>query len=206
MLTFLITFTLLTLLSSFFIVEFFQLSRHWIIVEPDNRQTVEGDLLKWWSVFWEEVKEVKKVYYSGNSLEFKHMELLRLRPKVGGKLIPNTEGFSLKILSPLTDSDLSEIRAVITCRTEIKEDICFLYIERPVFLFPEWVRKPMSACYVCMSSTFGSIIWWTYIKISSNQFYWCRYPKLGYFLFWIAFLVILSLFNRVIGKKSYEYV
>lgn len=82
-LTFFITFTLLILLSSVFIVGFFQLTRHWKVTEPDGKITTEGDLLKFWSVYWEQVLIVKRVYYKDDSLEFKFNELNRLLPKVG---------------------------------------------------------------------------------------------------------------------------
>lgn len=118
----------------------------------------------------------------------------------------NKERLSLKLLKELTKKETEDFKAVLACEFLFNDENCFLYQERDVFLYPDWLRKPISACYVCMSSVFGSIIWWTFIYLQEGIFNWSKHPHKCYFLFWITFLVILSMINRIIGKKSYYYV
>lgn len=208
MIHFLITFILLILLGSFLIVQFYHLSRHYIIVEPDGSETIGGFVLKFWSRFWERKVGVRSVVYSGDSLEYKFNELNRRLNPIGRKFVlnPGKKSMSLRPGETITPDEKDKIKKITPCELYVNGSNYFLLIEEDLYYFKEWVRKPISACPVCMSSVFGSIIWFTFLYLSPNLFSWSAHPVKCIFLFYIVFLLLLSGVNSIIYKKTIQFV
>src|SRR6185369_11016835 len=72
MLTFFITILLLIGFSSLFILGFYKLTRHQLVVMPNGQLKTEGFVLKWWSEFWEDVFTYRMIKYEGEQLEQKY--------------------------------------------------------------------------------------------------------------------------------------
>lgn len=207
MLTFLLSFILLSLVTAVFIISFYHLSRHWVIIEPDGRRNVGGDILKWWSWFWERSKGVKKIYYKNEGFDKKMEDMRGIHPEVYASLViglPLPYLFSFLALPP--DNKLKEVEMTLMCKIGQGNVGYYLYAEVQNYIFPEWVRKPMSQCYVCMSSVFGSAAWWIFVYLQKDMFVWSKYPEETFFLLWIVFIVFLSGINRFLGAKSFQYV
>lgn len=195
---------MLLLVSSICIVGFYNVTRHFTVTQPNGEITIEGDILKFHSIFWEHIKRVDKLYYSGESLEYKFFELQRLYPNIFNKLqlSENNKSLSAKPTTILTAEDIFQIELILRVIVEFKEpDIYFLYTEEPIYYFPEWVRNPISQCPKCMSSFFGSIIWIGVNYLNHNLFNWTNHEYLGFFFFWFIFVISLSYINNYIHKN-----
>lgn len=208
MLHFLLTFIILLLVSSFFICAIHYLTRHTIEVQPDNKIKVRGYIGKQWSMFWEKQTGTKIIYYSGDSLKHKHNFLEKTFPSIAHKFHLSIEdkSFVLNKTETLSKQEKDNFEKLIGCQYEINADAYFLFIEEPVYLFPEWVRNPLCSCVICMSSIYGSIIWITINNLSHNLFSWTNHKTLGFFLFWFVFIVLLSQINGIVYRKTVEYV
>lgn len=200
-------FILLTLVSSFFIVGFYNITRYYIEVQPDGKEVVKGYIGKWWSYCIEYVKRWDKKYYSGEALQHKLSELKKMLPDIGNKiLLPATnETCFISDEGSIMTEEKNKIEAVLSCNLEGKKHgtqvFSFLYIEDPVYLFPSWIRKPLSQCVVCMSSVFGSGIW-LFVNLLYNPLTWASNYYLALFGFLFIFIVVLSLLNDIIQRKS----
>jgi len=202
---FLLSFIVLLLVSSFFIVSWYQITRHWIVIQPNGKEKVEGDLLKWWSYYIEKVKRVYMLYYIGEPLHHKFSELNRLLPNIGNKLtLDNDQHFKIKV--GLSEKELSDMSAVLSCKLQVGNNNIILYQEEPIYYLPKWAIKPLSGCYKCMASVYGSLFYWGIFYFVQDAFIWSNSPILAKFIFFNVFLITLYGLNCVIGKKSFQYV
>lgn len=204
LLEFIIFFTLLIPISSFFIVSFYDITRHYIVIQPDGKEKIEGDLLKYWSVFWDKIKRIDKKYYSGGSLEYKLSELKRLLPPIGNKFEIVPEKTSLLLLSEQTTTadEQERMKAVLTCTIEVNGDYFFLYLEEPIYYIPDILRKPFNGCVRCMANPFGSAIWLS-INYLYNPFSWTNHKIFAFFFFYMIFLITLVKVNSIIFKRTF---
>lgn len=208
LLEFIIFFMLLTLVSSFFIVSFYELTRHYIVIQPDGTEKRGGLFLSSWSWYFEYVLKVNKLYYSGEPLQYKITELKRLLPPIAAKfLFPTGEENSFVAdAETITEEDKVKIEAVLMCKlSETKhgdKSFWFLYLEEPLYLFPAIIRKPLSACVRCMSSFFGLSIWCS-LNYLYNPFSWTNHKIFAFILFMFIFVVSISKLNDFVYKKTY---
>lgn len=206
MLIFLLKFSMLLILSGIFINSWYYLSRHYIVINPDNSETVSGDVLRFWSQFWEKVKRVNRLYYSGASLNFKFSELERLFPKIHERFyLSHKAGVMVLRASAqeLSSDEILRVETVLQCKIGhniIPGDTYSFYLEDTVYLFPTIIRKPFSACPRCMASVFGSAIWLTINYLDNSLFLWTSHPLKGFFVFWLFFILCLSYINSKLSK------
>lgn len=199
---------LLTIVSSIFIVAFYDLTRHYVIIQPDNNTKISGEIFRKWSMFWEKEKKDRKLFYSGDALHFKLSELRRLIPNIGNKftrkgIIQKEEvAFYVKEGQNISDEEIKNIESVLFCKIMTNGHYYFLYLEEPVYLFPAIIRKPMSACVRCMANPFGSSIWLS-VNYLYNPFLWTNHKYFAFFFFWVLFLVVLSKINDYLYRKLY---
>lgn len=197
MIHFLITFLLILLSGSILILGFYTITRGKIIKLPNGDEERDTEIFGWWQIFWEEIILYRKVFYYGDQLEFKLKILEQLRPAYMEDVsFSTTDRKSLIFTNPPTDAQIRDIEFTLNCKVFKNDVVIFLYDEVPVYRFHEWVRK-ITNCYVCLSSTGGTIYYWimmykfpNYIN-SINQ-------KL---LFWMIFCISLSFVNKVIKEK-----
>lgn len=211
MIIFLLTLIMLSLVTALFIISFFHLSRHWIIIDPDGKRKIGGDIFKWWSVFWEQQRGMVKFYYSNDGFRHKMDIMWKSLPRQAAKMRSwdyfDINKSSFGVSEVYTSTEIQEMEVVLQCKVDYNGDgHYYLYIEEPKYVFPVWIRKPMSQCYVCMSSVFGSAAWWSVYYLQKDLFAWSTHPSKSFFLFWVVFIVVLSGINRFIGAKSYQYV
>ena len=206
MLQFIQIFSWLLLAGSLFIVSFYNLSRHYIEVQPDGTEKVEGYILKWWSYFWENVpRGTSKVYYKGEALK----EKLLLVQNTIGDILPINDGdcsFNLMYNSTFHTNEeyrnhIKSLEKITNSKIDSNGTAYFMYIEEPIYRFHEWIRKPISQCYICMSSVFGSVIYFTFCSLYPKLYIWSEYPKFALILFWIVFIVLLTSVNKFLYKK-----
>lgn len=200
---FILKFIGLLFISSLFIVAFYQLTRHYIITMPNNKERIDGEVLKWWSRFFEKTKRYKRVYYSSDALAYKFSEFQRLMPKVADKFeIDNfRRSIVLKKEQSVSADERFRAETLLQCSFEYNNIAYFLYIEEPVFLFPTIIRKPFSECVRCMASPFGSAFWLLANYLDNTMFSWTDNKKLAFFSFWFIFIVLLSWINSFFYSK-----
>lgn len=202
-LTFILSFSLLALLTSLFINGWYKVTRHYIVVQPDNIETVEGYVLKWWSYWIEKVKRQKKVFYVTETLHNKYQELQRLLPKVSEKLDWDGHDYLIRKRGDLelTEEDFDKIERVLRVEIAKQSTLISFYIEEPIYRLPSWVRNPLSQCVVCMSSVYGSISYFAFVFLVNGAFDWTSHKKIAIIALYSFFLLILTVLTSFIARK-----
>lgn len=180
---FLISYSLLIVLSSFFCSWWYQLTRHSLEMQPNGKIKVIGYLPKWWSYFWEYQTGIKKIYYENEG----EKQMIKMLPEKWN-LIP-----------------LTELEAEMNCKIEKTETHIYFYIEEPKYRFPEWIRNPISACPTCMGSIYGTAIYLMFCLSVKDVFLWSNHIYTTFFSFWIIFIITLSFGNTFLTKYYRNY-
>lgn len=203
MITFLITFLLLLLSGSIFILGFFTITRGKIIILPNGKEEKEKEIFGEWQLFWEDTKGYKKVFYEGKQLEFKLKILEQLKPLYMGVISFSTvDKRSLFFKIPPTDAEIRDIEFSLNCSIFKNSEVIFLYDEYPMYRFPEWVRK-ITNCHICLSGWMGTLWYWTLNYFYPNLFINSTNPSLCKAVFWIIYCISLSFINKVI-KENFD--
>ncbi len=198
MIQFLIVLSILLPLTSLFIVAWYNITRHYIVINPDNTESVDGYIFKHWSVFFDTVYTTKVTYYIDGALKNKLQTLQITYPKIAERIeiVDN----SFKIREAVTEEVIYKIESALQVSLKEKDGLYFLYIEELIYLIPDIIRKPFSACVKCMASVYGGLIWCA-VNYFTDLFFWTNHDKLGFFFFGFIFCVILSQLNSYIWDK-----
>ena len=203
MINFLITFLLMLLSGSIFVLGFFTITRGKIIILPNGTEQKEKEKFGDWQLFWEDIKLYKKVFYEGEQLEFKLKILEQLKPMYMGVISFSTEQKKSLYFSTLpTDAEIRDIEFNLNCHVFKNDTVIFLYEEEPIYRFPEWVRK-ITNCYICLSSLGGTFYYWFLVYLYPSIFYNSLHPTLSKASFWIIYCVSLSFINKTI-KENFD--
>jgi hypothetical protein len=195
MINILAIFLTLLFISSVFCVGVYNLSRHYIEILPNGEKKVRGFILKWWSYYIEKVEYYTNEYYVKEEYNYKLNDMFYRIPRLSNIPFAN-----------FTEKDISDAEKVLLCKIEIINGRIFFYIEKPHFELPEWVQKPLSSCPTCMSSFWGSILFFTFNYAFDNVFFFGGHQYTTFFWLYITFLVLLSQFNTILHKKTVKYV
>lgn len=201
MLILLITFLLMLLSGSIFILGFFTITRGKIIILPNGKEQKEKEIFGEWQLFWEDIVRYQKVFYEGEQLEFKLKILEQLKPAYINEISFSTKDKkSLFFKIPPTDAEIRDIEFSLNCKVFKNAEVIFLYENEPVYKFSEWVRK-ITNCYICLSSIGGTIYYLILMYIYPAIFNVSFYPTLCKTIFWIIYCVSLSFVNKVIKEN-----
>lgn len=179
-LIFILSYSLLIVLSSFFLKHWHTLTRHQLEMQPNGEIKVVGFLPKWWSYFIEYKKGSKKTYYEG----------------VAETAMVN------KLPSNWMDIPITDLEVEMGCLIEINEGEIFFYLQEPIYRFPEWIRNPLSECPTCMASVYGSGIYLFFVYCVKDVFSFANYATVAFFLFWFLFIVVLSYGTNFLSKNQ----
>jgi hypothetical protein len=200
MMNFLITFLLMLLSGSIFILGFYTITRGKIVTLPNGDEEKEKEIFGEWQLFWEDISLYRKVFYEGKQLEFKLKILEQLKPAYINEITFSTKDRkSLFFSTQPTEAEIRDIEFVLNCHIFKNDTVIFLYDEIPVYRFPEWVRK-ITNCYVCLSSVGGTFVYWTFLFYYPNIFELSSNPSTAKFIFWIMYCVSLSFINKTIKE------
>lgn len=202
MVNFLVTFLLMILSGSIFILGFFTITRGKIIILPNGNEEKEKEIFGDWQLFWEDILLYKKVFYEGEQLEFKLKILEQLKPAYMGEISFAPEKRSFIFNTPPTASEVRDIEFSLNCKSFQKQEVLFLYENEPVYRFSEWVRK-ITNCYVCLSSCGGTFYYWILMYFYPNLFLDSTNPTLCKAIFWIIYCISLSFVNKAI-KENFD--
>lgn len=207
MITFYAIFLILCLSASLFCVGWYNITRGWVEYLPDGTKKNVGQVFGFWQRFWEEQLDTQRIYYNNEATERKYFELNYLDPKLAYKLYVDKE-YNIYCISKkegveILDTELLKIENLLGCKIQKNLDHNFyhLYIENPIFRFPEIIRKPISACIRCYASVYGTLIWALFCLLNYNVFYSFSNKNIAILTFWFIFIVILSALNPYFNKK-----
>lgn len=203
MINFLITFLLLLLSGSIFILGFFTITRGKIIILPNGEEQKEKEIFGEWQLFWEDIIRYKKVFYEGEQLEFKLKILEQLKPAYINDISLSTkEKKSLFFKIPPTDAEIRDIEFSLNCKVFKNSEVIFLYENEPIYKFSEWVRK-ITNCYICLSSIGGTFYYWIFMYFYPAIFNQAVNPSLCKTIFWVIYCISLAFLNKVI-KENFD--
>lgn len=207
MLIFLCAYLAMMVIASILCCGWFIITRGELYIKADGSRAKYGMIFKEWSFFWErQSKSDRKVYFSNDEWYEKWKLLNKVRPDLAKKM--------RKYQLPEGDNRLGYTNATLTPEeVAMVEDAlqCFLYpqgddryrawVVEPIYVFPSWVRKPISECPVCFGSVYGSMFYWFVVSQARDIFSWSLHENLAKLGFWGIFCVILSCSNRYIVQK-----
>jgi hypothetical protein len=208
-LQFLLTFLVLTVISSGAIVGWFLSTRGSWEITPDGKWKKTGMIFKYWSLFFEQYRKTKKIYYIGKSLADKYALVSKIRPDlIPGKYcigLLEIEGYFRAPLDKyqIEEKDLNALKDLLLVEIEWDtEGKGFrFYKDEPIYDWPQWVQKPLSSCPGCMASPYGTAIWLVFLKLQRDAFAWADSPVLAKICFYIVFLLTLSYLNTFLKQK-----
>lgn len=195
-----LSYLILLICGSAFIMGWYLVTRGDIGVQPDGSLKKYGKILREWSFFWEAVERYKKIFYVDEHLTNKVYEIKRLLPKMQNRLTIDKSQKSIVCTTTLSAEEISGIENVGLCRVFDKGDIICLYIEEPIYRFPEWIRYCISQCPPCMASVYGSLFWWGMWFVSENCFKFGNNIT-GWAILYPFYIISLSVINYFIDKK-----
>lgn len=199
---FLISFLLMLLSGSIFILGFFTITRGKELLMPDGTKTIEKEVLGSWQLFWEHVKGYKRVYYYDSQLEFKLKILEQLKPEHKENIKLAREGKSLMYNRHLHPHEIRDLEFSLNTNVLYNDVAIFLYDEFPIYRFPEWVRK-ITNCYVCLSSIGGTFFYWFINYSYPYLFNWSLHQTICKICFWVVYCVSLAFLNKII-KENFD--
>lgn len=204
---FLIIYFLLVMLASLIICGFYIVTRGEWYVLPDGTFKKSGMIFKEWSLFWEQYRKERKIYYAPGEAAQKWIFLTKVREALAKEIVwPGKDGYWRKMMDRnFTEDEITSLSDLLSCQFEKSPGMKCLraYITEPVYVFPSWIRRPVSECPICMSSVYGSAFYWFVITLSKSQniFIWSSnsfWAKIG---FWVFFCLILACVNKYIAQK-----
>lgn len=194
---------MLLILGSISILSWYNLTRHWQSTSPNGETSIDGYIFKWWSLFWEKVIYWERDYFYGKEFERKVMEMNRLEKNLLKNVKVSFEhGLIVDDNSALGQQDIFNIESLCSCKVFKEENFYYLFLPKPIYRFPKWVRNPLSHCPTCMASVYGSIIWWGVVCIDKDIFLWSQYHFICNFVFWFFYCLILSRLNTILNDKN----
>jgi hypothetical protein len=200
-LQFLLTFSVLTVISSTAIVGWYLSTRGEWTITPDGKWKKTGMIFKYWSLFFEQYRKTKTVYYAGAGLREK-MELLgKVHPQITALLEDKNDSVYLLSKDDLTATQLSLIKDCLLCGIEVVGKRIKFFAQEPVYDWPEWIQKPLSSCATCMAGPYGTAIWLVFLKLQRGAFDWTDSRLLAKICFYIIFLLTLASCNSLLSKK-----
>jgi hypothetical protein len=199
-LQFLLTFFVLTVVSSGAIVGWYLVTRGEYAMAPNGDAIKTGMIFKQWSIFFEQYKKTKTIYYEGEGLNERYAFLKKVHPLIADKLA-EVNPVWLKEKTPLSDRELALMEDALLCKAHRVDDMIRLSIEEPVYDFPEWIQKPLSSCPTCLAGPYGTAIWLVFLKLQRGAFDWTDSPLFAKICFYIVFLLTLSYLNTFLKQK-----
>jgi hypothetical protein len=201
---FLVVYSFMIVLGVAFCIGWFICTRGEWFIMPDGKYRSYGMVFKQWSLFWEQYRKEKRVYFNGDELMRKLDLLKKVRPDLSEKFrATGSLGLEYKTPHLLTKIQEEQIEDVLACKLEKTGGGAYkLFVIYPVYDFPEWIRKPLSECPTCMASAYGSVFYWFVILNGPTGFFaWARKENLAKFGFWVIFCLILACGNKFVAQK-----
>lgn len=199
-LEFILSFCLLSIVGSFAIYGFYVCSRGEWVLTPDRGYRKTGMIFKYWSLFWEQYRETKKVYWRGDYLDQKIDLLEDIKPNIGMRVFLSdikTCAFTDKKLSV---EEVEQIEGILLVKIIQTDNNLLFYTEEPKYDWPKWVQKPISSCPICMAGPYGTIILVFFHIVSRGTFCWTYRPILCEIGFAMLFLLTLACINSILHK------
>lgn len=194
----------MTVIASLMICGWHIITRGEYIVTPDDKWKRDGMIFRSWELFWERCVGKKIVYYEGEQLEKKFSLLGKVRPDISIKMRVDETMSCLRVKwgEEVSERDIDSMKDQLMCEIVDSEDrTVHLFQIEPIYRFPEWVRKPISACPTCMASIYGTLFYWFVVSQARDIFSWSTQENFAKFGFWGIFCVILSCSNKYIAQK-----
>lgn len=209
--TFLLCYLGLILIGSFILTGFYIIGKADKEIEPDGSIKYYGKVLKSWGEFLFREKGIKYIYFHGEQLDKKRMEIERSNPKFKGKLNISRLGIGIEISDgvTMTKEDRATIEMANRCKAFMFNDgpnkpiRIGLYEERINYVLPEWMRMTLGGCLPCSSSILGSLVYWAFILLQPDVFHWSSRPTLASFICWIGYCLSLVPVNMIVHRKTF---
>lgn len=195
----------LILVGSCILTGFYIISKADKEIEPDGSVKYYGKVLKNWGRFLTQEKDTHRIYFFKASLDKKRFEIERSNPKLKGRLQLDVSGHYLKMAEGtiFNRDDNYAIEMANRVKADIEGDKMFLYEEKTIYLFPEWMRMTLGGCLPCSSSILGSLVYWSFVWLQPGAFLWTGHPLVAVFICWLGYCLALVPVNMIVHRKTF---
>jgi hypothetical protein len=205
------SYLLFLLASSIAITAFFCVTRGEEEVQPDGSVRRYGKILKGYYFFWFKRKGVREIQYAGDELA---ALMESIREHFDGEIRLIGDVFKKETIRSFQTNE-SFVHAIpflrkkldVEFRSENAKDSTLemaVFIEEPVYVFPEWLRTVMAGCITCTPTIYGNIIYWTAVAAFKNSILYnslfgiFNNATVGVIMVWIAYWISLAWLNTVL--------
>lgn len=172
-------------------------------LKPTGETVRRGKLLMAWHFYWTRTHGHTTVRVEKESLK-KIYWLLRENAQWEGRFYVNDSETQIIFMGKKENQLLEmqmELEKISGCSVWPSENAVSFTKQIPEFVFPEWVRDPVSECPTCFASVYGSIFYWIMISLLPPLFNWSEQPTICAVVFWIIFCFCSAYINTVLAKK-----
>jgi len=170
---------------------------------PDGSTKRIGKIFMGWHFFFDKVVGQKRIMYKEGALWAKIDEIWNnaaWRPQWNTLEKLSANRFQVpEYTRDFWSQNLEKFEKTFQCKVLIEGDYVYLYQEMPIYRFPEWVRAPMESCINCMASVYGSAFYWFFVFLAGSEW---SIGRIGEFVLWPVFCIIVSALNPIIFKKT----
>lgn len=212
MLSFLLFYAMLLILSSFIINGFYSITRGRWEKNPDGSEYWTGKIFKGYHKFLQ-THTVQLVSYENEEF-LKNFFIIKGFFDEKEFLMIDKNFFVVKRLTdvrmPLFFSyALSKGMRIGVKETdsEPRNHLFAIYKEVKVYKYPEWIRDPLGECINCMASVWGTVLWvfWFYLSQAINETYptdevtaFLELSLVAKIFLWVTFCIVLAHLNEYI--------
>jgi len=217
---FILFYGMLLLLAAFICNGWYSITRGWWAVNPDGTKVWKGKVFNKFH-YWLQRHTVKTVAYSGE--EWLKI-LFQLKSFFADKdIISISENYLL--IRPMDEIKTTMFFAFAASKgvkvnvnimpgdSKEKAMMIVAYQEVKSYILPDLIRYPLGECLSCMSSLYGTLVWFCLMPIvfSAENIYSTAATRIftalnfpAHILLWVFFCIILSHLNEIVFNINHK--
>ena len=215
MLSFLLMYVLMLLLTSVAINGFYNITRGRWETKPDGTKEWNGKIFSWYSRFLQHHSIQKEFYKEKEWIkEFARLTAFFKKEDIVDIL---ENGVVVKKMDAITEAYFISFAAVnsilFTSRSYGAGSLIMIYRETKKYRLPLIIRAPLGDCLACMSSFWGTVGWiaWYQVGMAVQQVHptpavkmLLEIPLAGTLFLWVFFCICLAYLNETIFNINHK--
>jgi len=220
MLQFILVYASLLILAAFICNGWYSITRGWWDVQPDGKKVWKGKIFNKFH-YWLQRHMIELIPYSNEEwlkvffqlkAFFKETDILSIGEN--WVLVKNMNEKNTTLFFAYAASKGIKVKIDIM-EGENKERNMMIAAYKPVnkYLLPDLIRYPLGECLSCMSSVYGSLIWFIWVAIifnvekvhsSAASGIFVSLSVISHIALWVFFCLILSHLNEIIFNINHK--
>jgi len=195
---------LLTVFSgSLVMLGWYIITRGRVEYTPSGEPYKAGKIFKGWHFFWTKKKKIREY----DIIEGKPLvdSFLILKNKYDFLRLGNTNKYIFfdEKYYDILKSDKELIKKMVGADDVVFGDngrFLSLLKDKNKYVFPEWIRDPISECVTCYASFYGTLLYIVFYYGNSQLFDWCKIPFANV-IFWVIYCMSCAAINTILKQN-----